>query len=303
VLSFSIGAMLRASSLDEADASGAEAFLGMGEDDAFGGLNADPHPWSPSPSPPPTGMTAMHFMETQQRTDDSFAPWQSSIATTLPFAAPPHEPTSSVVVASGHGPPLPTSVRQPGTLGGVFAPVPATAVPLPSGDLMVHRASSSPSSFASSHEPSREAPQPWLRYRCRFPGCDHHYASTDGVRKHCRKKHTEWLRNLGAGVSLFSYAEWPNGVALPLTAAASAPTLGESRDSLAEEQEDEAGKYFGMSSSEVGHVLDSELDPDEAEREPPEEPDEEDEEAKRKTSRRRLSSASGSATAPRARRR
>ena len=31
------------------------------------------------------------------------------------------------------------------------------------------------------------------RYKCGFPGCTKRYASTDGVRKHARKSHTQWL--------------------------------------------------------------------------------------------------------------
>lgn len=31
---------------------------------------------------------------------------------------------------------------------------------------------------------------------CRFPGCGKSYASTDGVRKHCRKQHSQWLHDL-----------------------------------------------------------------------------------------------------------
>lgn len=34
------------------------------------------------------------------------------------------------------------------------------------------------------------------RYRCGFPGCTKRYASTDGVRKHARKIHKEWLRDV-----------------------------------------------------------------------------------------------------------
>lgn len=34
------------------------------------------------------------------------------------------------------------------------------------------------------------------RFRCRFPGCSKLYASTDAVRKHCRKRHGEWLKKL-----------------------------------------------------------------------------------------------------------
>uniref|UniRef100_A0A7S3RCY8 C2H2-type domain-containing protein n=1 Tax=Strombidinopsis acuminata TaxID=141414 RepID=A0A7S3RCY8_9SPIT len=34
------------------------------------------------------------------------------------------------------------------------------------------------------------------RFQCRYPGCSKMYASTDAVRKHCRKRHFEWLRRL-----------------------------------------------------------------------------------------------------------
>jgi len=33
-------------------------------------------------------------------------------------------------------------------------------------------------------------------FTCKFPGCTRQYASTDGVRKHCRKSHPEWLREV-----------------------------------------------------------------------------------------------------------
>lgn len=32
------------------------------------------------------------------------------------------------------------------------------------------------------------------KYACLFPNCTHIYAKTDGVRKHARKKHTEWIK-------------------------------------------------------------------------------------------------------------
>jgi len=38
----------------------------------------------------------------------------------------------------------------------------------------------------------------WPQYECKYPGCSRQYASTDGVRKHCRKHHTEWLKALDA---------------------------------------------------------------------------------------------------------
>lgn len=34
---------------------------------------------------------------------------------------------------------------------------------------------------------------PGARYKCSFPGCEKRYVSTDGVRKHARKRHTDWL--------------------------------------------------------------------------------------------------------------
>ena len=64
-------------------------------------------------------------------------------------------PTASVVVARGNARP----VANPNNSG----PVPAFAIP----DAGV---------------------APSTRYRCRFLGCGLDYASTDGVRKHCRKK-------------------------------------------------------------------------------------------------------------------
>ena len=44
---------------------------------------------------------------------------------------------------------------------------------------------------------SAGAPPPGTsRFRCKFPGCSKLYASTDAVRKHCRKRHLEWLRQI-----------------------------------------------------------------------------------------------------------
>merc|ERR1712087_650502 len=41
------------------------------------------------------------------------------------------------------------------------------------------------------------APPPGsCRFQCRYPGCSKLYASTDAVRKHCRKRHFDWLRRL-----------------------------------------------------------------------------------------------------------
>lgn len=33
-------------------------------------------------------------------------------------------------------------------------------------------------------------------YCCKFPGCSRSYVSSDGVRKHCRKHHPQWLAQL-----------------------------------------------------------------------------------------------------------
>jgi len=49
-----------------------------------------------------------------------------------------------------------------------------------------------------------EAP---IRFYCRYPGCGKGYASTDAVRKHCRQRHLEWLRQLGHGCPAL-YCRW-----------------------------------------------------------------------------------------------
>ena len=33
------------------------------------------------------------------------------------------------------------------------------------------------------------------RFYCKFPRCGKAYSSTDAVRKHCRQRHTQWLRS------------------------------------------------------------------------------------------------------------
>jgi len=45
------------------------------------------------------------------------------------------------------------------------------------------------------------------RFYCRYPKCGKRYASTDAVRKHCRQRHLEWLRQLGHG-SPALYCRW-----------------------------------------------------------------------------------------------
>merc|ERR1712070_101225 len=59
---------------------------------------------------------------------------------------------------------------------------------------------SAPSSSTGSPRPRNSkdgAPPPGsCRFQCRYPGCSKLYASTDAVRKHCRKMHFDWLRRL-----------------------------------------------------------------------------------------------------------
>jgi len=45
--------------------------------------------------------------------------------------------------------------------------------------------------------PCAGAPPPGTcRFQCKYPNCLKMYSSTDAVRKHCRKRHLEWLRKL-----------------------------------------------------------------------------------------------------------
>jgi len=55
----------------------------------------------------------------------------------------------------------------------------------------------SPPRSDSPTSPTPDAERAWQSlYFCRFPGCNKGYASTDGVRKHCRKHHADWLAEL-----------------------------------------------------------------------------------------------------------
>jgi len=53
-----------------------------------------------------------------------------------------------------------------------------------------------PTLFAPMKRPTSKATPASARFRCGFPGCEKRFCSTDGVRKHARKRHTEWLRNV-----------------------------------------------------------------------------------------------------------
>eukprot|EP00962_Isochrysis_galbana_P029772 scaffold9569_cov142-Isochrysis_galbana.AAC.6 len=51
--------------------------------------------------------------------------------------------------------------------------------------------------FAPTEQPDMAAPAPVTTvYVCKFPSCSRSYVSTDGVRKHCRKHHPQWLAKL-----------------------------------------------------------------------------------------------------------
>ncbi len=124
-------------------------------------------PWSPSASPPPPSMPET-ALPSARGTPHGAAPasWPAPGVAWPTYTVVGELPTAAVVVAPGNG----HHMFQPGaSLAGFMVPA-AAAVP-----------------SACSDDPSQGA-QPWLRYRCRYPGCNRHYASTDGVRKHCRKK-------------------------------------------------------------------------------------------------------------------
>ena len=43
---------------------------------------------------------------------------------------------------------------------------------------------------------------------CKHPECGKSYGCPDAVRRHCRKKHPEWLRRLGASSGPSGYCRW-----------------------------------------------------------------------------------------------
>ena len=45
-------------------------------------------------------------------------------------------------------------------------------------------------------------------FYCKHPECGKSYGCPDAVRKHCRKKHSEWLRRLGASSGPSGYCRW-----------------------------------------------------------------------------------------------
>ena len=45
-------------------------------------------------------------------------------------------------------------------------------------------------------------------FYCKHPDCGKSYGCPDAVRKHCRKKHSEWLRRLGASTGPSGYCRW-----------------------------------------------------------------------------------------------
>jgi len=100
----------------------------------------------------------------------------------LPSHSPAHgacRPTPSVVIEPGDSQRASSATDRP-----TFARIPVEGVPVPS--------------LAEQLQPDA-AKQRWSRFACRFPGCGKHYASTDGVRKHCRRVHLDWLSRLNPG--------------------------------------------------------------------------------------------------------
>lgn len=45
-------------------------------------------------------------------------------------------------------------------------------------------------------------------FYCRHPECGKSYGCPDAVRKHCRKKHSDWLKKLGAASGPSGYCRW-----------------------------------------------------------------------------------------------
>ena len=121
--------------------------------------------FSPRASPPPPSVPETALTST--RDTPQVADPIPTLAMAWPMATIADDiPRVSVVVA-------------PGILQHMLQPRP----PLP-GFMLLQAAMPS----ANSDGQTQGAKEPWLRYRCRYPGCNHPYASADGVRKHCRKK-------------------------------------------------------------------------------------------------------------------
>ena len=45
------------------------------------------------------------------------------------------------------------------------------------------------------------------RYRCAYPGCGRRYATTDGVRKHARKKHPKFAKEIKGQPNLLAFVD------------------------------------------------------------------------------------------------
>ena len=93
--------------------------------------------------------------------------------------------------------------RQRNPKDGARPPSPSRAIPtgsrplIPQVRIHVPLAIPSPDRARARLSQRAGAPPPGTsRFRCRFPGCKKLYASTDAVRKHCRKRHLEWLRRI-----------------------------------------------------------------------------------------------------------
>ena len=164
---------------DVAEGIGVAALESFADDDgAPFTAHPGPDPWSPSASP------ARPTLDTPHDTA-ALDPWPPIAPTSLPPAVAcifSGSQAAAAVLQSGHGLLWQHMLRaqeQAGASHASFLPVHATGVP---------RAEEVALAPPPSTEDAGSMAPSWLRYRCRYPGCNRHYASTDGVRKHCRKK-------------------------------------------------------------------------------------------------------------------
>ena len=102
------------------------------------------------------------------------------------------------------GPSPPTSARRPGPAPQRFYPgPPGSAAPTPPAEDFYPPARASaraPKPTEAARQSKETGPTSHLvgdgpTYMCLFDGCGKMYSSTDSARKHCRQRHTQWLRS------------------------------------------------------------------------------------------------------------
>ena len=102
------------------------------------------------------------------------------------------------------GPSPPTSARRPGPAPQRFYPgPPGSAAPTPPAEAFYPPARASaraPKPTEAARQSKDTGPTSHLvgdgpTYMCLFDGCGKMYSSTDSARKHCRQRHTAWLRS------------------------------------------------------------------------------------------------------------